>query len=324
VADDDRMHSSRSTSRAFVALVFLGVLATGTAAGAQTTTTTPTSTRPTSTTAGSSSSNGITRDDLGGAPPANAPGQELYLQRVTIAPGAKLPQHFHQGTQVAHIRSGVLTYDIESGTATVTRSNGKTETVAAPATIKLRPGDGLIETQGLVHFGSNQGKRPVVIEIASLLQEGAPLSTPVGQSATGTPLKIGADIESQARTLRTVGADGSVTYGWNQLVGNATVDGQPVGVEMLGNVSYVKGSGPIFGFVTYTFADGSTLAVQFQGAATAKEDGNATDFAATLGVLGGTGRYASATGTGIFTGSRQAALGTTVASTFDLTVAGAT
>src|SRR5262249_30327109 len=155
--------------------------------------------------------------------PANGPGQELYLQRVTIAPGAKLPQHFHQGTQVAHIRTGVLTYDVESGTAAVTRANGKTETVNAPATIKLRPGDGLIETQGLVHFGSNQGKRPVVIEIASLLQAGAPLSTPVGQSATGTPLKIEADLESQSRTLHTVGADGSVTYGWNQLVGTATV-----------------------------------------------------------------------------------------------------
>ena len=114
-----------------------------------------------------------------------------------------------------------------------------------------------------------------------------------------------------------------MTYGWNQLVGTATVDGQPVGVELLGNVSYVKGSGPIFGFVTYTFADGSTLGVQFQGAATATASGDETSFAATLGVLGGTGRYTSATGTGIFDGSRKAALGTTVASTFTLTIAGA-
>jgi hypothetical protein len=136
-------------------------------------------------------------------------------------------------------------------------------------------------------------------------------------------LTVTADLESQARNLHTVGTDGSVTYGWNQLVGTATVDGQAVAVEMLGNVSYVKGSGPIFGFVTYTFADGSTLGVQFQGAATASNGGDETLFAATLGVLGGTGRYASATGTGIFTGSRKAALGTTVASTFDLTIAGA-
>ena len=299
-------------TRAFAALAFLGVVATGASAVAQTTTT-----------SGSSGSSGITRTELGSASPANGPGQELYLQRVTIAPGAKLPEHFHQGTQVAHIISGVLTYDIASGTATVTRAHGKTETVDGPATIKLRRGDGLVETQGLVHHGSNAGTKPVVIELAALLQKGAPLSSPVGQSATGTPLQVTADLESQSRNLHTVGADGSVTYGWNQLVGTATVDGQPVGVELLGNVNYVKGSGPIFGFVTFTFADGSTLGVQFQGAATATATGDETAFAATLGVVGGTGRDASATGTGIFTGSRKAALGTTVAATFDLTIAGA-
>jgi hypothetical protein len=247
----------------------------------------------------------------------------LYLQRVTIAPGAKLVGHFHQGTQVARVVAGVLTYDIASGSATVTHANGKSETIAAPATIKLRPGESLVETQGLVHHGSNAGKKPVVIELAALLQSGAPLATPVGEGATGTPLQITAGLESQSRTLHTMGADDSVVYGWNQLLGTATVDGAPVSVELLGNVSYVKGSGPIFGFVTFTFADGSTLGTQMQGAATASADGSETSFAATLGVLGGTGKYASATGTGIFTGSRQAALGTTVAATFDVTIAGA-
>ena len=307
------MQISRSLTRAFVVtLVFLAVVTTGTAVGAQTTTTT-----------GASGNTGITRADLGAALPANSPGQELYLQRVTIAPGAQLPEHFHQGTQVAHIVAGVLTYDVASGTVAVTRAGGKTETASAPATVKLRRGDGIVETQGLVHHGSNAGKRPVVIEIASLLQAGAPLSTAVGKGTTGTPLSVVADLESQSRTLHTAGADDAVTYGWNQLVGTASVDGQPVGVELLGNVSYVKGSGPIFGFVTCTFADGSMLAMQFQGAATASGGGDETSFAATLGVLGGTGRYATATGSGIFTGSRKAALGTAVSATFDLTITGA-
>jgi hypothetical protein len=313
------MHHSRPFARALAALVFFAVVATGTAAGAQTTTTHPAAA---TTTTGSSSAKGITRTELGSALPANGPGQELSLQRVTIAPGATLPEHFHQGTQVAHIVSGVLTYDIASGDAIVTRADGKQQTVSAPATVKLRRGDGLVETQGLVHHGSNAGTKPVVIELAALLQQGAPLSTPVGKGATGTSLQISAPLDSQSRTLRTVGGDGSVTYGWNQLVGTATVDSEAVGVEMLGNVSYVTGSGPIFGFVTYTFADGSTLGVQFQGAATAGSGGDETTFAATLGVLGGTGRYAMATGTGIFRGSRRAALGTTVASTFDLTLGG--
>jgi uncharacterized RmlC-like cupin family protein len=299
------------------AIVLLGALVLGATAAVAADTTTTTSGATTTT-------SGITRAELGDAKPVNAPGQELYLQRVTIAPGAKLAEHFHQGTQVARVLSGVLTYDIASGEASVTRADGTTRTVAAPATIKLRAGDGLVETQGLVHHGSNAGKKPVVIELAALLQEGAPLATPVGEGAMGTPLHVTADLDSQSRTLHTVGADGTVTYGWNQLVGTATVDDQPVGVEFLGNVSYVKGSGPIFGFVTYTFADGSTLGVQVQGAATASANGEETTFAATLGVLGGTGRYAAATGTGTFDGSRKAALGTTVAAAFDLTISGAT
>jgi hypothetical protein len=242
---------------------------------------------------------------------------------VTIAPGATLPEHFHAGTQVAHIVAGVLTYDVVSGQATVTHANGKTQTVTAPATIKLRRGDALVETQELVHYGTNKGTKRVVIDLTILLREGAPLSTPVGQGATGTPLQVSADLGSQSRNLHTVGSDGAVTYGWNRLVGTATVDGRPVGVEMLGNVNYVKGSGPIFGFVTFTFSDGSSLGVQFQGSATATSDGGETSFAATMGVVGGTGRYASATGAGTFTGSRKAALGTTVAATFDLHVGGA-
>ena len=127
----------------------------------------------------------------------------------------------------------------------------------------------------------------------------------MGQSATGTPLEVEAELSRSRGTSTPSVPTARSTYGWNQLVGTATVDGQPVGVELLGNVSYVKGSGPIFGFVTYTFADGSTLGVQFQGAATATANGDETSFAATLGVLGGTGRYATATGTGIFNGSRR-------------------
>jgi len=87
---------------------------------------------------------------------------------------------------------------------------------------------------------------------------------------------------------------------WN--TGPAALEGAPVQVELQGN---------------------ATLGVQMQGAATASADGSSTEFAATLGVVGGTGKYASATGTGIFTGSRQAALGATVAASFDLTIAGA-
>jgi len=127
----------------------------------------------------STTSGGVTRTALAETAPANAPGQELYLQEVRIDPGAKLPTHFHEGTQVASIRAGVLTYDIVSGSTTVTRADGKVETITGPTTITLRKGDALVETTSLVHFGSNKGKKEVVVLLAALLAQGAPLATPV-------------------------------------------------------------------------------------------------------------------------------------------------
>jgi hypothetical protein len=270
------------------------------------------------TTVARSASQPVVRTVYGTSSPENAPGQSLALQQVVIAPGAKLAEHFHEGTQLATIRTGVLTYNVVSGAVSVTHPGGKAETVTGPAVVKLQKGDTIVETESLVHYGANQGKVPVVIELASLLRAGAPLSTPVGQGDAGlTPLDLRTVLASQSRTLRQVGATSQFTYGWNQLTGTATSDAGPVAVELLGAVDYQTGAGPFSGFVTYSWSDGSTLAVRMQGLARAGSDGSTT-FSATLGVIGGTGRYATATGTGVFTGSRTTALGGNVDSTFAL------
>jgi len=293
---------------AALALTALGLLA-GPAAAADTGTSTTASTK----------SSGITRDALGEAQPLNAPGQTLYLQRVTIPPGEKLVEHFHQGTQVARVVTGVLTYDVISGTAQVTRRDGSTESVTGPTTIRLKRGESLVEVQSLEHTGSNAGTQPVVIELAALLNTGAPLATPIGTKVTGTPIRLTGDLVSQETRLATVGPDGTSTYGWNRLTTTANDASGPVAIEMLANVAYTNGSGPFSGFITFTFSDGSTLGVQMQGAAT-KAAGGTTTFASTLGVLNGTGKYVNATGTGTFGGSRTATLGQPVAATFELTV----
>jgi quercetin dioxygenase-like cupin family protein len=124
-------------------------------------------------------SNGVTRIELADGAPANVPGQQLYLQEVRIAPGAQLPIHYHQGTQVASVRKGVLTYEIVSGSAQVTRADGTVETFDAPVTIKLAKGDALLEPETDIHQGVNKTKKPVVIMVAALLAQGAPLATPV-------------------------------------------------------------------------------------------------------------------------------------------------
>jgi hypothetical protein len=270
--------------------------------------------------AGSSPAPTATRDELGEGEPLNAPGQTLYLQRVTIPPGVALPEHFHEGTQVARVRTGVLTYEVLSGAVTITRRDGTVETVQGPATVKIRAGESLFEAESLDHRGSNAGKKPVVIEVGALLRTGAPLATPIGSAAEGTALTVEAELTSQATQLTNVGANGAVTYGWNRLTGTATDASGPVQVELLGSVAYRDGAGPFSGFVTFTFADGSVLGTQIQGVAT-KDAAGATQFASTLGVIDGTGRYLGAKGSGRFTGSRDAALGQPVKAKFEITIA---
>jgi oxalate decarboxylase/phosphoglucose isomerase-like protein (cupin superfamily) len=261
----------------------------------------------------------VRRIVYGQAAPTNAPGQQLFLQRVVLDPGAKLPEHFHEGTQLATIRAGVLTYNVVSGTAVVTRANGSTEQYKGPKVVRLRTGDVLVEDEALAHYGSNKGKKPVVLELAALLRDGAPLSTPVGKGDAGaTPLHVETTLSSPSRTLHQVGLNGEKTYGWNLLEGTATVDDQPVQVELQGSVDYTNGSGAFSAFVTFTFADGSTLGTSAQGFASTIERRNATTFAATMLVIGGTGTYASAKGSGTFAGSRTEELGGNVALTFDL------
>lgn len=263
----------------------------------------------------------VRREVRGEAVPVNAPGQVMTLQRVVVDPGAELPQHFHEGTQLATIRAGVLTYHVVSGSVAVTRADGSTETVAADGTVKLRRGDTIVEDESLVHYAENRGSKRVVIELTALLHDGAPLATPVGEVPATTPLRVETVLTSESRTLYQVGPGAATTYGWNRLTGNATADGQPLTVEMLGSVDYTAGSGPFSGFITLTFADGSTLGMSMQGQTTAAPDSADASFAATLGVIGGTGTYADAAGHGTFTGDRQAALGGQVDAVFDLDLA---
>jgi quercetin dioxygenase-like cupin family protein len=120
----------------------------------------------------------VQRVQLGQTTPANAPGQQLYLQRVIIAPGAQLAQHFHEGTQVAYVESGTLTYNIVSGSVDVTDSTGATSTATGPTVIELTPGSWLVESDQVTHYGANAGDEPVVILLTALLADGAPMATP--------------------------------------------------------------------------------------------------------------------------------------------------
>ncbi len=122
----------------------------------------------------------VTRVLFGQTDPSNAPGQTLYLQQIAIPGGVALPTHFHEGTQIATIQAGVLTYHVVKNTVTVNHADGTSEEVSAPSVVELKVGDGVVETSDMVHWAENKGTQPVQILLATLLTKGAPLSTKVG------------------------------------------------------------------------------------------------------------------------------------------------
>ncbi len=112
--------------------------------------------------------------------PPGGSGRTLTLIRYRIGAGAKLAPHVHPGVQMASIESGQLTYTVVKGTAIVRRAGASSDVqVPGPNTITLKPGDTVTEVDGMVHFGANDTKRPVVILATLLTKDGADLAVPV-------------------------------------------------------------------------------------------------------------------------------------------------
>jgi hypothetical protein len=149
---------------------------------------------------------------------------------------------------------------------------------------------------------------PVLIVVAVALV--GPSTAGAQQSQVRTT-KFHVSLSSLDTTLFRVGRGGVQTYGWNHLIGTATSDSGDIGVDLLGNVQYTNGVGPMFGFVTLHFASLSDVGFHFEGRATKGSDG-ATDFAATMKVIGGNAALTGVKGTGRFRGSRSGELGSPV------------
>lgn len=133
---------------------------------------------------------GSVRDVLVSGLPERAPGQELQLARYTIQPGTTLALHTHPGMQIAWIAEGVLTYTVvEGGEIPVWRAASEgspepAEMLGPGEQTELHPGDSVVETEGVVHFGANLGDEVVIILAATLLTEGEPPAIIVEE---GTP-----------------------------------------------------------------------------------------------------------------------------------------
>lgn len=112
-----------------------------------------------------------------------APKRTMVLSKVVVEPGAKLATHHHLGTQISRVVAGTLAYTVRRGSATL--RSGEAEhpvfirQIKAGQTAQIHPGQWLVEQPSDIHEAANRGNAPVVIYLATLLETGAPPSTPV-------------------------------------------------------------------------------------------------------------------------------------------------
>ena len=113
-----------------------------------------------------------------------APDRTMVLSKVVIQPGARLAVHHHLGTQISRVSAGTLSYTVERGSAIVREGESGVDErlvrkIAAGQTARIRPGQWLVEQPSDIHRAANHGSTPVVVYLATLLETGAPPSTPV-------------------------------------------------------------------------------------------------------------------------------------------------
>jgi quercetin dioxygenase-like cupin family protein len=113
-----------------------------------------------------------------------APGRTMVLSKVTVPPGARLAVHHHLGTQISRVVAGTLTYTVRRGKAELFEGESDSEPrlvrdITAGKTAKIAAGQWLVEQPSDIHQAANRGASPVVIYLATLLEDGAPPATPV-------------------------------------------------------------------------------------------------------------------------------------------------
>ena len=164
------------------------------------------------------------------------------------------------------------------------------------------------------------GRRTAALAVVALLGTSAFALAAGGARAQSDVQKstITVQLTSSQTVLEEVGRGGEITYGWNQLEGEAASESGDVSVTMLGNVQYTDGQGPFFGFLTLEYASLSTLGLRIVTGEAATQPDGSTDFTAKLKVIDGTAAMTGATGGGSVTGSREAALGSPIEITIKL------
>jgi hypothetical protein len=101
---------------------------------------------------------------------------------------------------------------------------------------------------------------------------------------------------------------GDLLYGVTALQGASLVNGDPVVIDRFATVEYDDANGgPIGGFLTVTWQDGSHLSMRVSGTAVTTPD--TADFTAALAVFSASGQWKGYVGSGVMRGLRTGAVG---------------
>ena len=161
------------------AVVLLGLLAAGRALTATAQDATP-----------SGEMADVTLETLGSAPAADAPGMNLVLLRITLAPGVVVPAHRHPGQLVVTVESGTFAYTILGGAGQSMRAGAGTptagEVIEPGAEVTLGPGEWFVEDADVVHMDRNPGDEPAVVLVSGLVAADQPFLIPADMG-TATP-----------------------------------------------------------------------------------------------------------------------------------------
>jgi quercetin dioxygenase-like cupin family protein len=116
--------------------------------------------------------------------PKHAKNRTLGLSRVVIPVGAQLALHRHEGTQIAYVQRGVLTYTVRNGKVAVRKGPADGDfrivrRIKAGQTGAIKAGRWIVEQPSDTHRAANNGTDKIVIYLATLLRRGASPSTPV-------------------------------------------------------------------------------------------------------------------------------------------------
>lgn len=135
---------------------------------------------------------GVIAEVFAGVPSARAPGQTVYLVRLSFEPGSEAAAHGHPGTTVLAIDSGTLGFTLQQGTVHVVRGAGTGATEAevvseAGAEISLNPGDAIYYEDDVIHSVRNAGDEPASVLATLVLEAGQPLLLPAEMEMAATP-----------------------------------------------------------------------------------------------------------------------------------------